>query len=351
MQCTGLLMKNQTMAFQPSGRVYLLLAILIFGTANSVTRKLTDLGTQHLIDGRNPISFCNVLFVGNLCALALLGVLYHRQWRVHLLRQLAWKQWLALIAVAVLGAVIAPTLIFTALSLTMVNNVILIGRIEPPLILVLSVWLLRERVNAWVVSGAIICFVGVTLTILLQPLGSDQVAMGLGMKIGRGELLTAIAAISLAVSTVISKVSLRQIPLGLFSSFRMLFGTIVFFVTTIVLYTPSHFMDIASPVLWQWMLLYSAIIVVSGQLCWFSGLKRSTAGEISLASAFNPIAGILAAYLILGEVPTVAQYVGGSVILCGIVLNQIGVNRPNVTVPVQQPTDKEMNEAIGFKGI
>lgn len=344
-------MKNQTIAFQNSGRVYLLLAILIFGAANAVTRKLSELGAQHLIDGRNPISFCNVLFVGNLCALALLGVVYHRQWQIHLLRQLTWKQWLALIAVAILGTAIAPALIFMALSLTKINNVILIGRIEPPLILALSVLLLRERVNAWVVSGAIISFIGVTLTILLQPSGSERIAMGTGIEIGHGELLTAIAAIVLAVSTIISKVSLQRIPISLFSSFRMLVGTIVFFVTTIMIYTPSHFMDVASPVLWKWMLLYGAVIVVGGQLCWFNGLKRSTAGEISLASAFNPIAGILAAYLILGEVPTVAQYIGGSVILCGIVINHIGVYRLNVTKPAQQPTDKEMNEAIGFKGI
>lgn len=336
------------MAVQTSGRIYLLLAVLIFGASNAVTRKLTELGTQSLVDGRNLISFCNVLFVGNLCGLLLLGIIYHRQWRVHLLKQLTWKQWIALIVVAILGAAIAPALIFTALSLTMVNNVILIGRIEPPLVLALSIWLLRERVNAWVISGAMISFIGVTLTILLQAPGTDQ---GMGIGIGKGELLTVMASIALAISTIISKVSLRKIPIGLFSSFRMLVGTIVFFVTAIVFYSPSHFIDIAAPVLWQWMLFYSAVIVVGGQLCWFSGLKRSTAGEISLASAFNPIAGILAAYLILGEVPTIAQYIGGSVILCGIVFSYIGLCRLNVTGTVQQPTDKEVNEAIGFKGI
>lgn len=40
---------------------------------------------------------------------------------------------------------IAPGLIFQALALTQVNNVVLVGRLEPPLTLALSVWLLRER--------------------------------------------------------------------------------------------------------------------------------------------------------------------------------------------------------------
>ncbi|WP_127080956.1 hypothetical protein [Dulcicalothrix desertica] len=47
-------------------------AVLIFGAANSVTRKLTEIGANNFVDGKNPISFCNVLFVSNLCALLVL---------------------------------------------------------------------------------------------------------------------------------------------------------------------------------------------------------------------------------------------------------------------------------------
>ena len=56
------------------GRAYRLLAVIIFAAANSDTRQLTELGSQNLIDGRNPISFYNVLFVGNLTALMALAV-------------------------------------------------------------------------------------------------------------------------------------------------------------------------------------------------------------------------------------------------------------------------------------
>ena len=151
--------------------------------------------------------------------------------------------------------------------------------------------------------------------------------MNVGIGMGWGSVLTVMAAVFKAIANLISKVSLKQIPLGIFSVFRMLVGTVVFFVTVLILYSPAHFMDVTTPFLWKWMLIYSAVIVVGGQFFWFNGLKHSTASEVSLATAFNPIAGILAAYLLLGEIPTSAQYVGGSVILVGIVLNQIGVQR------------------------
>ena len=57
----------------------------------------------------------------------------------------------------------------------------------------------------------------------------------MGMQIGLGELLTLIAAVLKAVANLISKVSLKEVPLGIFSVYRMVIGTIVFFVVVLVL--------------------------------------------------------------------------------------------------------------------
>ena len=143
------------------GRGYLAIAIIIFAAANSVIRKLTDIGAQNLIDGRNPIAFCNVLLVGNLCALLGLIVIYSKQWNFTTLKKLSWSDWLGLLGVAILSGALAPSLTFSALEKTTVNNVVLIGRIEPPLALALSVIILKEKVNIWVILGAIISFIGV----------------------------------------------------------------------------------------------------------------------------------------------------------------------------------------------
>jgi drug/metabolite transporter (DMT)-like permease len=137
------------------GQIYLWLAIPIFGASSAVTRRLTEIGAQNFVNGQNPISLCNVLFVGNLCALMVLMLLYGREWQPTTLRQLSRKDWLSLVIVAILSGALAPGLIFQALALTNVNNVVLVGRLEPPLTLALSVWFLRERVNGgklWVRS-------------------------------------------------------------------------------------------------------------------------------------------------------------------------------------------------------
>lgn len=326
------------------GRGYLLIAVLISAAANSVTRKLTELGAENLIDGRNPISFCNVLLVGNLCALLALVAIYGKEWNPSSLSRLNLIDWLSLTVVAILAGAIAPAMFFFALERTAVNNVVLISRIEPPITLALSVLILKDRVNSQITIGALVAFIGVILTIVLQPPTNDMVTMG-GFSIGQGELMTAIGAIAVAISNIISKTKLSNIPLGIFTIFRTAVGTVIFFSLTAKLYGSSHFMDVFAPILWQWMLLYGIVIVVGGQSAWFKGLQSSSAGDISLISSISPIAGVVGAFLVLGEVPIMAHYIGGGVIIIGIILNQIGAARQNNSVKqIEQ-------EQVGFKGI
>lgn len=341
------------------GQTFLWLAIAIFGASSAVTRKLIEIGAQHAMGGRNPISLCNVLFVGNLCALLVFMIIHWRQLSRETLRQLSSREWFGLVIVAILSGALAPGLIFQALAQTGVNNVVLVGRLEPPLALALSVWALRERVNVWEVVGAVAAFIGVTLTIVLQPPSPTLMTMGMGVfsiGIGVGELLAAAGAIALATATIISKKLLSRVPLGIYSIFRTALGTVVFFVAALVLYGSNHFMDAFSPFLWQWMLVYSILIVVIGQSFWIAGLRVSTVSTASLVASFTPITGILAAYFILGEVPTQAQYIGGSVILAGIFLSQIGIqSKGSAKVamggPSSTPIEQIVETRIGSKGI
>lgn len=335
------------------GRVYLFIGILIFASSNSVTKQLTELGENYLIDGRNPISFCNVLFVGNLCALLALLTIYGKTWRASSLQRLSLKNWLSLVTVAILSGAVAPSLVFFALDITSVNNVVLIGRIEPPLALAISILILKERVNWLVIAGAVVSFIGVSLTVILQSPPENTLDIAGMMSIGRGELMVAIAAIFQSISNTVSRVSLSQIPLGIFSIFRVAVGTVVFFATVIKLFGVSHFTDVFAPILWQWMLIYGAVIVVGGQLSWFQGLKKTEAADVSFASSFSPLAGILFAYLILGEVPTSSQYIGGAVIIIGIIFNQMGIlpKKPSKTEKNDKEWQKELDHDVGFKGI
>ncbi|MFB2882049.1 DMT family transporter [Floridanema aerugineum] len=331
--------------------IYLGIAVLIFAASNSVTRKIVEIGENHAINGRNPISLCNVLFVGNICALGLMTLIFYKDWQPHILKNLTRKDWISLTITGILSGAIAPALIFAALEQTNVTNIVIIGRIEPILTLVLSVWLLNSRVNFWASGGALISLIGVIVTAFLGS--SEQMMTMGGFQIGKGEIFVAIAAIIGSISTVFGKLQLQSIPLGIYTIYRNILGTVIFFLLAIWLYGLNHFAEVFSPFLWQWMLIYAAIIVVMGQLCWLAGLKNATSSELNLANLFNPIAAIIMAFLILGEVPTLAQYLGGSLLFIGLILGFVGnLHEAKTSRELAKLSPREaMEKPIGFRGV
>ena len=322
-------------------------AVVIFAASNAVVRLLHDIGAANPIDGRNPISFCNVLFVGNLCAALTLLAFYRRSWNLGTLRRLSRGDWISLVIVAPLSSALAPALIFLALETTTVTNVVLVGRIEPPIFLALSALLLGERPDRWTLLGAAISFAGVVLMLALQ-------AGSAGVMFGRGEVLAAIGAVVLAASTVLSKKRLSRIPIGVFTVFRTALGAVFFYIAATYLFGPFHFMDAFSPFLWQWMAVYGAVIVVGGQVLWFTGLPNCKSSEISLATSFSPVFGVLFAFVLLGEQPGIPELTGGSVILGGIAVAQLGHWRQKKRAEqVRNDTadSMAMEARISFKGV
>ncbi|HEY9825750.1 MAG TPA: DMT family transporter [Stenomitos sp.] len=346
---------NATPRKQTAGQVFLWLAVVIFGASSAVTRKLTELGSQNMVNGYNPISLCNVLFVGNLCALLVLSVIHRRQLSRAAFGHLSRREWMSLVIVAILAGALAPSLIFVGLAQTSVNNVVLVGRLEPPLTLLLSVWILREPVKRWEVLGASTAFVGVVLTLTLQMPAVPMMTMG-AFHIGRGEVMAVAGAATLAVATIISRARLGRVSIGLYSLVRTALGTLIFYIIAFVLYGGHHFMDVLSPFLWQWMLLYGAVIVVLGQSLWISGMRIAGISTASLVASFTPVAGLLAAFVILGETPTYAQTVGGGVILLGVGFGQIGVQRRRWVASKMRGSrmgavEQVIELQMGFKGM
>ncbi len=297
------------------GFIYLWTAMFVFAASSSITRKITELGRQHLIEGRNPISSCNVLFVGNICALLIMIAIFHGDWRKSVLTRISRKEWLILSLVAILSSALVPLLIFSALNKTTVTSVVILTRLEPSLSLALYIIFLKERVHFLVIIGSLITFSGVIVTLLLKAVV---------FSIGQGEMLALTGAIILSIGSVIIKGCLNTIPLGIFFVYRNLLGTLVFFLIAKIFYPPEHFIDAFSPFLWSWMLVYAAVIVVVGQLSNLKALRECSAAQISLASSVNPLLAVIIAYFILGEIPTFAQYIGGFVILIGIIVSLFG---------------------------
>jgi drug/metabolite transporter (DMT)-like permease len=307
--------------FSPNipGQVYLWLAVPILASSSSVIRKLTQIGAAQFMNGHNPISFCNVLFAGNLCALTVLSVIYRDQLTIAEFKRVTKVEWRALTIAALLSGAIIPAIIFQALALAPVNNIILLARIELPIVLIASIVVLKERFRRSQIIGAVVVAIG----ILVAVMGHDATSPRSAFSLGSGEILTIISAILISGSALINKKYLSTIPLGIAHVVRLGLGTVVFFVVTNLRYGPQHFGEIFSPFLWEWMLVYGGIIIVIGQAFWARGFRASPVSVSAIVACFNPVAGMVFAYWILAEVPTSGQLMGGGILLIGLLLSSI----------------------------
>ena len=220
--------------FSIPGPAFVWISILIFAASNSVVMLLAKLGAMHPVEGRNAISFCNLLFVGNLCACATLLAIFRRSWTWENLSVLSAVDWAGLVVLAILSGAVAPALIFLALEKTTVTNVLLMGRIEPPLTLLLSVVLFKAKVDRWIVTGTVITIIGVLAIFGLRSFDEP-------LAFGMGEYQAALAAVCWVGAAVLSKRFFRRVPLGIFAVVRTAIGTVVFFTVAIYLFGADHF--------------------------------------------------------------------------------------------------------------
>jgi drug/metabolite transporter (DMT)-like permease len=319
------------------GQVYLWLAVPILAASSSVVRKLTELGAMQFIDGHNPISFCNVLFAGNLCALTVLVAVYRDQLTIAEFQRVTKVEWRALMVSALLSGAIIPTIIFQALSLAPVNNIVLLARIELPIVLVASIVILKERFQRRQIIGAVVVAIGILIAVLGRGSPTGLTTATSAFSLGSGEILTIISAILISLSALLNKKYLSEIPLGIAHVFRLGVGTLVFFMVANLRYGPQHFGEIFSPFLWKWMLVYGGIIIVIGQTFWARGFRATPVSVSTIVACFNPVVAMLFAYLILAEVPTMGQLWGGGIVLLGLLLSSTANRSKQIMANAMEP--------------
>lgn len=300
------------------GAAFAWLAVIVYASSNSIVTMLVDIGKANPVDGgRNAITYCNLLFLGSLISVVPMVLIFHRDWTRKNLGKLSRRDWGILTVSAFLSSALTPGLFFYALENTTVTNVVLVGRIEPPLFLLATWMFLGERLNPWAMWAGLLALIGAVLMIGMRGNGAL-------FQFGTGELATIAATLSFIASTIVTRVGLKGVPLGIFSIYRTVLGTALYFLLALYLFGPRHFQDLFEPVVLQWIWIYAIVVIIIGQFSWNIGLKYARSGDVSLATSFSPLAALIIAMLLLGEDPGPGLIPGGIIILMAIAVGQYG---------------------------
>ena len=245
---------------------------------------------------------------------------------------------------AVLSSALTPSLYFYALDFSSVTNIVLIGRIEPPLMLILSAVVLKEVFDRWAFAGAAIALIGAVVMITMRNNTGGEFTFG------KGELAALFAVMSFITSTLLTKAKLKEIPFGIFTIYRTILGTIIYFTVAMYLYGAHHFEDVFAPVVLKWTLVYAFIVIIGGQFAFNLALKTAKTGDMSLATSFSPVAAITIATLLVGEDPGDGLYIGGSIIIAGILLAQYARKRKERIARLAEEDALVHESSVNFKG-
>ncbi|NEP09795.1 MAG: DMT family transporter [Symploca sp. SIO2C1] len=265
-----------------------------------------------------PISFCNVLFVGNLCAALVVLFWFGVSSIMQDLRQTKPRILIGLFINGCLASLLSA-LIFIGLNYTMVTNAVLLARLGPILYALAGAVIFGKRIlkSEWL--GFSVIGVGILAILLIST----------NFELNRGDLFILASSFVYAITSIIGKFMLTQdTPLRTVVFTRNFVSSIVFFAIANIVFGPEHFAETFAGQLWIVMSIYALILIVLGQFLWYAALGRLDSRVVGKWTSATPIFGVIFAFVLNGERPSPIQIVAFVVIMIGIFITTLGKQMP-----------------------
>ncbi|MEW5923463.1 MAG: DMT family transporter [Candidatus Zixiibacteriota bacterium] len=221
------------------------------------------------------------------------------------------------INVSTLGLIFILALIFTAALYLFITSLKLIepatvsflSRFEVILTVVLAYLLLRERLRAFEIIGGLIALVG----ILVLKYKTNLV-------ISKAATLMVMSSLLFAFAEIIVKKYIAILGTGKFLFFRNFF---MIFIALGILYARGQ--TVYFPPTKTILLILAAAIMlpVLGRATYMEALKRINLSRAALVTQSTPLFNALFAFVILSSMPSLTEWLGGGLIIGGVVIIQL----------------------------
>lgn len=177
--------------------------------------------------------------------------------------------------------------------------------------------LLGERVHVHNILGLAVAVVGLILI---------QQGAAVGTLTLLGFLLTLVAAFSWASGNIVAKCAGKVDMLGL-----VIWGALIpplpFFALSWIFEGPQRIQNSLSNITYVGVgaVAYLALVAtVVGYVLWGRLLTRHPASKVAPLSLLVPVIGLVSAAVLLGEQLQIVQWVGGAIVMLGLVVNVFG---------------------------
>lgn len=217
-----------------------------------------------------------------------------------------------LVFLAVTGVIGFNLLIYWALNYTSAINATLLNSTSPLFIFLLSALLIGEKMELKYWVSMAISFIGVLFVIT-----HGSIERMIALQFNMGDLIMVLAVISWALYSIyIKKLSVKMPSLAIFG-FTLAIGFVLMIPAVAV---ELAFVPVNALTLGEWSALF--YIGIFPSICSFLLWNRAVAmigpSKASISLNLIPVFGAGAAFLVLGEVITLPQVIGGCLVFIGI---------------------------------
>lgn len=255
-----------------------------------------------------------------LIALPLLALLAARLERPD--RRTVLSAWRWLVALSLTGVLGYPLLVYVALQHTSPLSAALVNAANPALIALVAAFTLRERLSPRKLLGVALAMVGALVVLSRGDLG-----VLLGAQFSRGELVMLAAIVAWTAYTIIGRAGQGRLPVPPVTAVALQAAITVVVLAPVSLLRGGPHLP-ATPSALGAVLFIAVFPSVLAYLLWDQGLRVLPAGSAGVF--LNLITVFIAAFTIaVGEPYSIAQLIGGVIVILGVVATNWPARRRN----------------------
>lgn len=219
------------------------------------------------------------------------------------------------IAMGLLAGVGGPLAMQIGYTHSTVLNGVLLMSLQTPMVIILARVFLNEKIHLTHVLGIIVSVVGLIgyATNLFKIVPQFSTSDGFFL----------LSAIAFAFSDILYKKKISHVSHELVLIVRNLIGGITIFAGMIFFSVEKNILVSFDETSLMAIGLIVLVPIILAQSLWYSSLTKIKAYEAAFYNTLYPLFAAAIAFVILGESMSIEQFVGGSILMLGVLISQL----------------------------
>lgn len=263
---------------------------------------------------------------------------------VRAIRSMTCRDWIAILFQAACGMFLFRMFLLMGLRYTSAGEAGLLTGATPALTAFLAVSFLKEPLYKTRIFGIASTVAGI---LLIQGVFMPGIGMSKPHLIGN--LLVLAAAMCESLFSILSRFGSVKSSLNQNEKLSPIVQTTLVTGAALVLCLGPALTEHSGSILislgileWMALLWYGLVVTALGYILWYAGIKRCDASVAAAFSGMMPFTSLCLSVLLLGEHPSEQQWVGGAMVVMGMVFS--GINPSGRSIGLNHRTREEIGQ-------